>query len=410
MTVSHSAARSTEKEARPTQSTLLTAVQRLARRRVVRQRTTPPSEEHAEEGDTDVAVGQQRRRTGRRRRGTSSSRRTCGRETWLGPEVTEERVDDRLRRPHRAGRRMPSGAARGPARPALRPGRVPPRRGWVRARWAPRCRDAAAGAVARWWSGVGVVGRGAGRRPRGVRAAYGGVGPGERGRTARRRAPLLPLGRRDGGDRPAVQLAHPAGDGEPDARSPPPASSPEPKRSKMRWACSAGMPRPSSATRSHQRSGPSGPALTVTRPPGGLCRSALSSRLASTWARRAASAVTCRSAGTSTTWTVPRRETPASATARLDEARGRRRPRARGASRPPSTAAEVEQVADERRRGVRPGRARCAARRRRDARRRRRGSRAGPAGRRAACAARGRPSRRAGVAAGRRRRGRPPWC
>ena len=116
--------------------------------------------------------------------------------------------------------------------------------------------------------------------------AHGGVGAGVRGRTARIRAPCSPTGGVTAAMDPPCSSQTQLAMASP-MPVPPPASSPEPKRSKTCWARSAGMPLPSSATMSHQRSGPSGPALTVTRPPDGLCRSALSSRLARTCSRRA---------------------------------------------------------------------------------------------------------------------------
>ena len=61
---------------------------------------------------------------------------------------------------------------------------------------------------------------------------------------------------------------------------PPPESPQDPKRSKTRAARSAGIPGPSSATSSIHRSESRTPALTVTEPPTGLWRTALSRRLA----------------------------------------------------------------------------------------------------------------------------------
>ena len=83
---------------------------------------------------------------------------------------------------------------------------------------------------------VGVVGRM--RASVAPSAAYGGVGCGVRGRTARSRAPRSPAGGATAAIDPPcsshTQLAMAS-----PMPVPPPASSPEPKRSKMRWACSA---------------------------------------------------------------------------------------------------------------------------------------------------------------------------
>ncbi len=92
-----------------------------------------------------------------------------------------------------------------------------------------------------------------------------------------------------------------------------PASSRE-KRSNTRALADAGMPGPWSAT-SIRTEAPDAAARMTTSPEGGLCRTALSSRFASTWASRSGSARTTRSAGTDERITTSSRASDASRTA-----------------------------------------------------------------------------------------------
>ena len=101
----------------------------------------------------------------------------------------------------------------------------------------------------------------------------------------------------DDRDVTAVQVGHPAGDGEPE-----PGAAAGRGRRAGRTARRPGrgrpaaMPAPWSATSSRQPSG-SASADTRTTPPAGLCREALSSRFDSSWCSRARSACTVRSVG-----------------------------------------------------------------------------------------------------------------
>ena len=83
---------------------------------------------------------------------------------------------------------------------------------------------------------------------------------------------------------------------------PPPGSRRVPNRSKTRSRSSGAIPSPWSET---SITTPPGPAAAVTRtaPPDGLCRAALSSRLARSWCRRALSACTSRPGGSTYTST-----------------------------------------------------------------------------------------------------------
>ena len=260
MTVSHSAARSTEREASADAQDA--AEDRPARRRrlVVRQRTTPPSDEHAEEGDPELRGRAARPRRGRRPRGSASSRRTCGARPASGQRSPKSES--------RTGLGAPSGHAgvcrgAGRARPGSR-----------------ACGDgsAAAGTGAGTVGLLGAGGDGASRSAS-VGVSVGGVGWVVRRRGGvRRRGPrqdgpdpgaALPAGAGHGGDGPTVQLAHPARDGEPDAgaatRVVAGAEAVEDVLRRARPGCRCPRRRPSS----HQRSGPSGPGAHGDAPPGG---------------------------------------------------------------------------------------------------------------------------------------------
>ena len=102
---------------------------------------------------------------------------------------------------------------------------------------------------------------------------------------------------------------------------PPSASASVPNRSKTRSRSAAGTPGPSSATSRRQPVAVSR-AVTRTTPPAGLCRDALSSRLATSWWSRAGSAVAVSAGGVArTSYLTSRPATRASATARSSSAR-----------------------------------------------------------------------------------------
>ena len=324
-----------------------------------------------------------------------------GHESPLGPEVTEERVDDRPGRTERDG-----GVCRGASRRARAPG-------------AAGLGPAAAGTGA---GTVGLLGAGADRGvavrvggPVSVGAsvgrstAYGGVGAGVRGRTARIRAPRSPTGGVTAAMDPPCSSQTQLAMASP-MPVPPPASSPEPKRSKTccgvlgRDAAALVGDREPPAVRT-VRAGAHGHAPARRAVPVGVVEQ-VGEDLRETG--RVRGDVQVGRDVDDVDGAAPA-TTPASATARSTRARTSTAARARGA-RPPSTRLRSSRSPTRVAEPLGLGQRGRAARRRRDARRRRRGSRAGPAGRRAGCAARGRRSPRAGGAAGRRRRGRPPSC
>ncbi len=138
---------------------------------------------------------------------------------------------------------------------------------------------------------------------------------GRSGSTARRTAPLVPSGVGRAVIRPPCSSQTQRAMARP-RPVPPPESSPAPNRSKTRSTRSAGMPGPSSRTSSHQVDASAARPVTSTSPPGGLCRTALSTRFATSWASRAGSACTVRSVGCASCRTrTGRPSTEASATA-----------------------------------------------------------------------------------------------
>ncbi len=164
------------------------------------------------------------------------------------------------------------------------------------------------GAVGTVVSSVGAVGR--------VGPAGAGAVPVCRGSTALIRAPLAPASVGTAAIVPPWSSQTQRAMARP-RPVPPAASLPVPKRSKTASARSAGMPGPSSRTSRAQWSGSTAAARTRTRPPLGLCRPALSRRLATTWASRAGSASTVSASGSTTTsWATSRGVSRASATAR----------------------------------------------------------------------------------------------
>ena len=111
----------------------------------------------------------------------------------------------------------------------------------------------------------------------GGRAASGRVGS-----STRKRAPVSPGSGSTRAIRPPCRSVTHRAMASPSPVPPPPGSGRVPKRSKTRSRSSGAMPGPSSATSSRVAS-PTGPAQIRTVPPPGLCRAALSSRLASSW-------------------------------------------------------------------------------------------------------------------------------
>ena len=170
------------------------------------------------------------------------------------------------------------------------------------------------GAVAAWPIGA------AGDSVMGI--SSGRVRVGASGRSARARAPCAPG---SGSAKPIVPSCRSVTQraiARPSPVPPPPSVSLRvPKRSKARSRFSGSTPGPWSATSSCQRS-PMTRARMVTVPPGGLCRDALSSRLATSWRRRAGSPWTARSGGlTSTSYPTSRPPTWDSATAESSSGR-----------------------------------------------------------------------------------------
>ena len=172
-----------------------------------------------------------------------------------------------------------------------------------------------------------------------------------RGSSTRNRAPVVDRARGRRPDPAAVQVGDPAGDRRDRDRCRRPRSGSVPKRSKTRSRSWGAMPGPWSATSSAvarpRRLGPD-----VHDPPAGLCRAALSSRLASSWCSRARSAYAERSGGSTRTSKVTPRWLAPGTRPRLGhhglDARG-----ATGCSTRSSgdhagvDAGEVEQVVDE---------------------------------------------------------------
>ena len=143
----------------------------------------------------------------------------------------------------------------------------------------------------------------------------GRVERGRRGRTARSSAPVVSGGVGTAATSPPCSSATHRAMARP-RPVPPEESSPEPKRSKTRSARSAGIPGPSSRTSRVHRASSSTRAVRSTSPPAGLWRTALSTRLATSWARRPGSARTTRPAGSTSSRTrTGRPSTDASATA-----------------------------------------------------------------------------------------------
>ncbi len=141
-------------------------------------------------------------------------------------------------------------------------------------------------------------------------------GRGARGSCTRSRAPVPPVGVGTTATVPPCSSVTQRAMASP-SPVPPPATPPEPKRSNTRVACPAGMPGPSSLTSSTQTRSSRARASTRTSPWGGLWRMALSTRFANSWAIRAGSATTVRSAGR-TVWRTRtgRPSTAVSSTAR----------------------------------------------------------------------------------------------
>ena len=139
---------------------------------------------------------------------------------------------------------------------------------------------------------------------------------GARGRSTRTPRAGVRWFRVDDVDRPAVQVADPAGDRQAQAGATTPGDAASvPNRSKTRSRSATGMPGPSSPTSSRQPVAVSR-AVTRTTPPAGLCREALSSRFATSWCSRAGSARARRPGGaTCTSYVTSRRLARASATA-----------------------------------------------------------------------------------------------
>ena len=139
--------------------------------------------------------------------------------------------------------------------------------------------------VASWWIGAdGRADRLRGRSTRSSAPAAPGAG------SANRMAPLW---------RVATQRAMASPSPVPPMAAPSAGSASVPKRSNARSRSAGATPGPSSATSSSHRSSLISH-VTRTRPPSGLCRTALSSTLVSSWRSRAASAWTSSDSGIST--------------------------------------------------------------------------------------------------------------
>ena len=185
--------------------------------------------------------------------------------------------------------------------------------------------------------------------------------------------------RRDGA---AVQLAHPARDGQAQAGAAggvaagaEPVEDPLDAVGRDAGALVAHLEPPGVVVDARAR-------RPAPRPCGGLCRTALSTRLATSWASRAGSATTVRSAGLRLVAHHARRRPPTRASATAAPSRSPTRTSVSAQRRGAGVdAGQVEQVADEGAEPLGSGSGRRAGRRRRAARRRRRGSRAGRAGR-----------------------------
>ena len=136
-----------------------------------------------------------------------------------------------------------------------------------------------------------------------------------RGSSTRKRAPDSPATGSIRPIRPPCRSVTHRAIARPSPVPPPAGSCRVPNRSKTRSRCSGSIPEPSSET-SRRKLSATSPAHTRTTPPVGLCRTALSRRLASSWCSRERSACTERSAGSmrtsNRTWRI---SAPASATA-----------------------------------------------------------------------------------------------
>ncbi len=141
------------------------------------------------------------------------------------------------------------------------------------------------GTGASWW--VGADGRAGGLKGRSTRSSAPDV---PAGGSANLIAPLW---------RVATQRAMARPSPVPPVAAPSTGSASVPNRSNARSRSAGATPGPSSATSSRHRSGVTSQ-VTRTRPPSGLCLTALSSTLVSSWRSRAGSACTSSASGMST--------------------------------------------------------------------------------------------------------------
>ena len=170
-----------------------------------------------------------------------------------------------------------------------------------------------------------VIGRAAGAAAGAPGAAIGGVigwflsllpaAVAVAGRSTRKRAPDSPGTGSTRPIRPPCRSVTQRAIARPSPVPPPAVSGSVPNRTNTRSRSSGAIPVPSSVTSSRTTS-PTRPAQMRTTPPSGLCRAALSSRLASSWWSRDRSASTTRPGGsTRTSKDTPRIPAWASVTA-----------------------------------------------------------------------------------------------